>query len=326
MLPLLVCGLWFLTGCTEETLNPTNTSEGRTLPQSNGGRLDFIVVAEDALWDGIAGDLLRKHFIAPQYGLPQPEPVFTLRQVSPAEFNDLLRHSRNLIILEDKADSSFTITRDAWAKPQLVSSFTGNEMQIAKTVKEVREQLYQTYYQSEVNMMLKRLQPARMKTLPKVLQQNGVQDMVINRAFEVEHAYDSLVVMWNKTVKSDQGIIAYFRPMKENEIVETSLLNTRDSLVKHFIPGEREGSYMVTETILPPKVSTTTIDGKLAFETRGLWRTVGDFKGGPFINFTLLDEENQRVIVLEAFVFAPELKKRNLLFELECMLRSIKLG
>jgi hypothetical protein len=329
LLPLLcVASALTFSACNNEPEGPISEQKqekGKTLPQSNGGRLDLLVVAEDAVWDGIAGDYVRKYFTTPQYGLPQPEPVFTLRQVNPKEFNTLLQHARNLIVLEKQSDSSYRVAQNVFAKPQLMAAFTGTEKQMAQSMAKVHTELYNTFYAAEIDVMLQRLQPARMEELPDMLTNMGVRDMVINRAFEVEHEHDSLLVMWNKTVKSDQGIIVYTRPMRENEIVESSILATRDSLVKQYIPGEREGSYMITESILPPEVTPTTIDGMLAFEMRGLWRTRGDFKGGPFVNYTILDEKNQRVIMLEAFVFAPEIKKRNLLFELECMLRSFTL-
>ncbi len=323
---LLALSVLLFTACDnapEGAISERKQEKGVTLPQSNGGRLELMVVAEDAVWEGIAGDYVRKYFTAPQYGLPQPEPEFTVRQVNPKEFNTLLQHVRNLIVLEKQPDSTYRVAKNVFAKPQLMAVFTGSEKQMAKTMVKVHEDLYQKLYDAEVEVMLNRLEPARLTSLPNMLKKIGVQDMLINRAFEVEHEYDSLLVMWNKTIKSDQGIIVYTRPMRENELIEASILAMRDSLVKQFIPGEREGSYMITERLLPPEVTTTSIDGKLSFEMRGLWRTKGDFKGGPFVNYTILDEEHQRVIMLEAFLFAPEIKKRNLLFELECMLRSI---
>jgi hypothetical protein len=326
-----ILSLFVLVGLSACTENPDTKSSGvqsradqMTLAESNGGTLDFIVVAKDAVWDGIAGDYIRKYFTAPQYGLPQPEPEYTLRQVNPKEFNTLLTRSRSLIILEESADSNFAMQTNRWARPQLVATFTGSEKQMAKTIIATHDAVTSRFYASEIRIKQKRMQAARMKQIPKVLRENGIKNMLINRAFEVEYEYDSLLVMWNKTVKSDQGILVYFRPMKENELVESNILNIRDSLVKRFIPGEREGSYMRTETILPAQVKTIKIDGKLTFETKGLWRTEGEFKGGPFINYTILDEEHNQLIIMDAFLFAPEIKKRNLLFELEAMLKSVE--
>ncbi len=322
----ILASLVFLVyGCNNGEINLLDdSSDYETLPASNGGTLDFIVVCEDAVWSGIAGDYVRKYFTDPQYGLPQPEPEFTVRQVNPNEFNTLLTHSRNLIILEKSTDSNFAMQHNRWAKPQLIATFTGNEKQMAKTLVAKRKALVEEFYQAEILVKQKRMQAAKMKALPDVLKKNGIKDMLLNRAFEIEYEYDSLIVMWNKTIKSDQGIIIYFRPLKENELIEANIISTRDSLVKRFIPGERDGSYMKTEPIMPPRISTVNIDGKLAFEARGLWRTVGEFKGGPFINYTIVDEERNQLVIMEAFLYAPEIKKRNLLFELETMLKSVE--
>lgn len=319
---MLLASVSLLVGCNGSGTNFLDS--GETLPSSNGGTLDFIVVCEDAVWDGIAGDYVRKYFTDPQYGLPQPEPEYTLRQVSPDEFNTLLTHSRNLIILEKSTDSNFAMQQNRWAKPQLIASFSGTEKQIAKTLVAKRKSIIAAFYEAEIAMKQKRMQAAKMKALPRVLKNHGIKNMLLNRAFEIEYEYDSLIVMWNKTIKSDQGIIIYFRPIKENELIEANIISTRDSLVKTFIPGEREGSYMKTEPILPPRISNLNIDGKLAFEARGLWRTVGEFKGGPFINYTIVDEERNQLVIMETFLYAPEIKKRNLLFELEAMLKSVE--
>ena len=45
---------------------------------------------------------------------------------------------------------------------------------------------------------------------------------------------------------------------------------------------------------------------------------------GPFVNFTVDDKENDRYLVLEGFVFKPSANKRDNLFELESILRSVK--
>jgi hypothetical protein len=82
---------------------------------------------------------------------------------------------------------------------------------------------------------------------------------------------------------------------------------------------------MTTEYRLPPSIETSELDGRFALETRGLWRVEGDFMGGPFLSYTLFDEENGQIVTLEGFVYAPDMDKRRLLFELEAIMNSLKL-
>ena len=47
--------------------------------------------------------------------------------------------------------------------------------------------------------------------------------------------------------------------------------------------------------------------------------------GGPFVSHIRLDEENQRVVVVEGFVYAPETNKRNYIRRLEAALFTLRL-
>ena len=58
---------------------------------------------------------------------------------------------------------------------------------------------------------------------------------------------------------------------------------------------------------------------------RGLWRVQGDMMGGPFVSLTRLDEQNNRVIVAEGFVYAPETEKRNFIRRIEAALYTLRL-
>jgi hypothetical protein len=46
---------------------------------------------------------------------------------------------------------------------------------------------------------------------------------------------------------------------------------------------------------------------------------------GPFINYVIEDKLNNRLIVAEGFTFAPSIEKRDHVFELEAIIRSIKI-
>jgi hypothetical protein len=56
-----------------------------------------------------------------------------------------------------------------------------------------------------------------------------------------------------------------------------------------------------------------------------MWEVKNDFMGGPFINYLVDDFKNDRVIVLEGFAFAPSISKREYMFELKTILRTLKI-
>ena len=46
---------------------------------------------------------------------------------------------------------------------------------------------------------------------------------------------------------------------------------------------------------------------------------------GPFINYAIKDEKNKRYLIIEGFCYNPSQSKRDLMHELESIIKSIKL-
>lgn len=81
---------------------------------------------------------------------------------------------------------------------------------------------------------------------------------------------------------------------------------------------------MITEEAYAPYVFETSIDGRPAIETKGIWDMKNAFMSGPFINYAIEDKPNNRYVVVEGYVFSPSVEKRNNIFELEAIIKSIK--
>jgi hypothetical protein len=46
---------------------------------------------------------------------------------------------------------------------------------------------------------------------------------------------------------------------------------------------------------------------------------------GPFINYAIEDKVNDRVVIVEGYVFAPSVAKRDYMFELEAIIKSVSI-
>jgi len=66
------------------------------------------------------------------------------------------------------------------------------------------------------------------------------------------------------------------------------------------------------------------INGLEAYEIRGIWEVKNDFMGGTFINYSFIDKKNNRILCLDGFVYAPNQDKRDYIFELEAIFKSLK--
>ena len=68
----LLCFSLLLISCNNKEVKPANAQSG---PLN-----EVSVIIDDQLWNGEVGDSIRNKFAAPVLGLPQEEPVFTLKQ------------------------------------------------------------------------------------------------------------------------------------------------------------------------------------------------------------------------------------------------------
>jgi hypothetical protein len=99
------------------------------------------------------------------------------------------------------------------------------------------------------------------------------------------------------------------------------IIRMRDSIGGKHLPIEDEGRF-ITEAAYAPYLFTTEINGKPAYETKGTWEVKDEYQAGPFVNYAVRDEANNRYLILEGFTYAPSVSKRDLQFELESILKS----
>ena len=298
-----------------------------TLPPANGGILDILVVSKDAVWQGDAGKAFEKHFIGMVYGLPQPEPRFTVRQVNPSEFSELLQRSRYIFLLDAKADTTELLyEKDKWARGQLIVHMSAaSEEELTKAIQASRKTIGERLEQEERDRLTEKSKLLSLTEYPEFFQKHGLK-LDIPKDFALSVATEDVVVYWKTTTRSDNGIIIYVGDLpKEGAVIGNEVIPLRDSLTKLYVPGEREGSFMITEDLIKPQLNPVDFEGRFALETRGLWRTVGDIMGGPFVGYAIYDDKNDRMIYIESFIMAPQKKKRRSLFELEALIRSLRL-
>jgi hypothetical protein len=327
----LVMALGLFAGCKPNNAGAgekdaaTKQSKYRVLPDSHGGTLDLIVVAKDPIWQGPAGEALRKHFTEMQYGLPQPEPRFQVNQVNPGEYNDLLQRTRYQILLS-LGDSAVELQTNLHAKNQLIAYLSApTELELAQLINAAQSDLRNKFRQKDLKRIYSRLKPKLQFNTTPVLRENHIK-LGIPRGYDLEVEEAKTLLYWKKTAAVDKGILINFRPLpKDENILGSTIIPVRDSLTKTHLLGEKPNSYMVTETLLKPQLQAMELQGQFAMEARGLWRMEGDIFGGPFISYTIYDEKHNQIIYLDAFVFAPNQNKRNQLFELEALLKGVKI-
>jgi hypothetical protein len=280
----------------------------------------------DELWIGPAGEAFRELYLADQEGLPQSEAYFDASRVEPKEVNRILQKTKSIMWVE-KSDTSFVkMQKDLWARPQRIVRMTAqSEKELVEEIKGSAKQVINAFKEHDMSVIQSRLRKSAYAYTHENLKKIGIKKMLLHKGFDPTLDKENLKIFATKTVKTIQYIMVSERPMTEGMVSMDDIIAHRDSIGKKYFEGTHEDSYMETELLIPPFTETTEISGMFALETRGLWRMENDFMGGPFLSYTIYDEKNNRILTVESVLYGPTAKKRNVVLEMEAMMRSIVL-
>lgn len=304
-------------------------------PESTGRINHIIVVVDDRDWKGKIGNAFKELIEDPIVGLPQPEFQFNISTVPPQAFNKMFKNSRNLLVLQLADKEIFRVTKDKYATPQTIVEIKAptKEALVALIAKK-GPTMVNVFKNEDLKTVQKEHRTERSKLKIKAL--SGLRtSMVIPQKYR--KVMDTLgSFMWLRShiaggiANGDQtnNIIAYEAPMfDEKKSLVAQIIKNRDSIGKAYIRGDQvDKMYMITEAARHPVVKEVMIDGKKAYETRGTWEVFGAYNAGPFLNYSIIDEKNNRVLVVEGFNYAPSVKKRDFMFELEAILKTAKIN
>ena len=290
----------------------------------------ILIVTKTTDWDGNIGKSMRNTFGELQVGLPQPEPILSVSQLDPRGFGSMMKYHRNVLFVTKAEKEAFVVKRDVYARPQTIIYLQGtDEQSILNMFEKHKSDIVKTFLASDVRYVQglfekERLDDSKYKTLENLGLSLTIHDKfkTVDDTGEFLWLRQHLLSGIAKT--GSNNILVYSLPLMAESKIAESISRTRDSIGKVYIPGSREGMYMITEEAYTPYTFDTEIAGKKAFETRGKWEVKNDFMAGPFLNYTIVDKEKNRLIVFEGFTYAPSINKRAFLFELEAIGRSLK--
>jgi hypothetical protein len=307
------------------------TGNDAAVIRSSIGKVNKVMVVTGANdWNGDLGKEIRNYFGELMVGLPQPEPTLSLSQIAPNGFGTMMKISRNILIIGKADKEDFYIKSNVYAQPQKVAYVYGaDDASIIKMFNTHKKEIMDAFIASDVAMMQntfagKKLDDSQFKTL-----QNLKLSLTIPNTFRTVD--DTGEFLWlRQHLKSgiaktgSNNILVYSLPLVDATKVEAQIVAVRDSIGKAYIPGSNpETMHMITEEAYTPYTFKTTIKGLPTFETRGKWEVKNDFMAGPFLNYSIIDKKNNRVVVVEGFTYAPSVNKRAFIFELEAIAKSI---
>ncbi len=310
-----------LTSCNEG-----GTKDKSLLPNSVGNINSLQIVIPNDLWTGIVGEAIRNNFAAPTDGLPQDEPLFSMNQMPPEAFSGFARSNRLFLYVVLSDVDKATIATDEYAKPQAGGIIKAtSEEKLVELINKNAAKIIEVFYASEIKERQRRTSISLMKidSLKNVM---GVS-LKIPSAYRIAKATDSFFWLRKDLKDGTTNILVYEVPLtmiQNDSTAVGDIIKIRDSIGSKLLPVEDDGQF-VTEEAYAPYLFKTKIDNKFAYETKGTWEVKNEFMAGPFVNYAVRDEKNNRYLILEGFTYAPAASKRNLQFELESILATAKI-
>lgn len=318
----------------------------------------ILVVADSSLWTSPVGDTFFYYYAGPYILTPQPEAIFDFTHFTPAQFfaRSSRKEFRTIILLADMNDPNSPTARmiredvgeerieqvrqkkgcgvivgkDKWARNQHIFYLFGfGEQALADCVasqfpvvaqrinKEDETIIEATAYQAGVNGKLQQ----------EILDKFGI-DLRVPGDFKRAKFDGNLPAMWIRrdVRESHAGIIIHRLPYRSQKQFSKEgikkIIDDIGTLVSSWVVGSRMS---VDDVNLPMFTETTTVDGHFTAVARGIWQMENDFKGGPFVCYVIHDEKNGDLVAVYGYVFAPGEEKRDLIQEVEYIIKGVKL-
>lgn len=320
LFPILVVIALIFSSCS-------NRNQTSMMKNVTGKAGEMVIVIAPQKWDAEPGQRLIAILGQPQLSLPQDEPVFDLINIPHEAFGDIFRTSRNLVIVKiDKKIETPKVTfkRDVHAYTQavlLVDAPTNDEA--VQLINSNADKMVAFFLRAERDRLLLNYSKYHDKAISNQVEKRFGVSINVPPGFNVVENKDDFMWIRFETAEISQGLFVYSYPYEDDSTFTANyMVAKRNVALYNNVSGPIAGSYMTTEMELPVVYSIFKHNGNYSAEARGLWRVENDFMGGPFVSISKLDLLNNRVLVLDAYVYAPSKDKRNYLRQVEAMIYS----
>ena len=290
------------------------TGKNRKKPASTGQPYEIVLEGDT---DSIVTRILTEDVPA----LPQPEPLCKLIQVKKGKTKGsyLLVRTRIIVNITDK-DFAVKLNHDENAAPQNIIRIN------ARSIQQLRERLNGEKLRQIVD-------EAELKHLAEIISNNPSKqnkemqeevkktfglDMKIPVSMNASKKAKDLIWISNNASTGMQNLLVMRVKSEERRMKNSNAFHVNDkaqidSILRTNMPGETDSMYMVIPVL----------------SERGLWEMKGDAMGGPYVMHRIHRQTSQTAkpgysLYIIGFVYAPEMKKKILIKQLEAAISTIK--
>lgn len=293
------------------------------------GKINAIsIVIDNQLWDGIVGDSLRNKFASPVEGLTNEEPLFDINQYPTAVMEGFVAKSRTIIAIKKGTEDRFSAEINKHATPQNVFCITGKSVtSLLKLIEKNAPDIIQRIKNGEIVAHQELLKDSA--AISKTIQKQFQLDLNVPKSYSFSVNNDNFVWLKREFASGSSSILVTQFPIGSIDLKDNVLnqvVKIQDSIGSAYVKGKELGSNMYIDTSYPLYLSKTTLEGKIAYETKGTWRLKNSFMFGSFISYLIVDSPKNRIIYLEGFCYIPSQDKRDFMHELESILKGVKIS
>ena len=320
----LVLAVIFLYSCKNES---------RPAPKraSSGGTLELLIVTDNVdQWNGALGDSVKACFGQIITTLPQAEPMFKMVHLEKQGFSKMFQSHHAILIMvidRERTEPVIETKEDHWAAPQRVIKISAaTEAQIMDEFLKYRDTFLELFKEVEIERTNKTYATVLETPIIQKLMKDYGLILDVPAGFQMAVTANRFAWIRREPLKFSQALIIYIEDYVDtNQFNQQYIIRKRNLMTREYIPGPADGSYMTTATsVIQPQFKTVSLNDNFAIETRGLREVEGDFMGGPFLSYTIVDEARNRVVTIEGYVYAPNEKKALLLHQLDAIIHTLK--
>jgi len=304
------------------------------MPPITGKAGEVVLVMPDALYDGFVGDsianiLTQEEIALPQTGMEGAEPIFDLVQIPPEAFSNVFKSHRNIIIAKLNPELSkgvLKVERSYWASQQLLIRIEApTKESFVELIDNQEDFIVQTIREAEIDRQVYLNRKYENSELHRSILANHDIITYFPKGYEALVDTGNFVWVQHDPMDMIQGVLLWDYPyVSEDQLDYEKLIGDQDKMLKPRVPGGPPGSYMAIEFEAPLHSKTFEHNGNFVREIKGLWEMENGFMGGPFVSWTMVDEQRDRLVTAFGFVYAPKYEKRNHIRKVESLIRTIE--
>lgn len=300
---------------------------------------DAMVVCSQDFWKSTQGDSVKVLLTDYVPALMPAQGQLDLEFTESKNFKGGAKRFRNTIVLDigDKLNNqtaNIKTTKEEFAVDQLIFYC------YAKTPEDMVTLLSERYLDI-INKINDEEILRKQKELSQRLDTSAMKSIRLKKDYEV-------LVPLKYTVLLDSGNVLWMNKLTstakadlENYIVRDIVISTydydspgvfgldsmmakRDEVLKIVSYDSEDSTYIRFQERIDPTVRVLSGENDYKVEVRSVWTKVGAFQGGPSVQYVQLDYDNRRIIHADARVYAPNNSKRDIMRELEAIIKSVK--